>query len=72
MTTVVFQPAQLKITDNDTGYLTYWTFYRTITGGFDIGCERENPSSLSVTLTCYGDTSHSSGKQLFQVAEAKS
>lgn len=70
--TVSFQPAQLKITDNDTGYLTYWTFFRTMSGGFDIGFERENPSALSVTLTAYGDTDHTSGKELFQIEENKS
>jgi hypothetical protein len=72
LSTLTFQPLQLKITDNDTAYLTYWTFYRTMSGGFDIGFERENPSALSITLTAYGDTNHASGKQLFQIKENKS
>lgn len=71
-TTVTFQPLQLKITDNDTGYLTYYTFFRTIAGGFEANFERENPTTLGVTFTAYADTSHAAGKQLFQIAQNKS
>lgn len=72
ISTVTFQPAQLKITDNDTAYLTYYTFYRTLAGGFDTSFERENPTGISVTLTAYADTDHASGKQLFQIGQNKS
>lgn len=71
-TTVTFQPLQLRIADNDTGYYTYYTFFKTIAGGFETNFERENPTSLGVTFTAYADTTHDAGKQLFQIAQNKS
>ena len=72
MNTVAFQPAQLKITDNDTSYLTYYTFFKTVAGGFEENFERENPSAIGVTLTAYADTTHGTGKQLFEIEQKKS
>lgn len=69
--TISFTPLELQITDNDTGYLTTWTFFRTICGGIEANFERENPTAFGVTFTAYADTSHSSGKQLFQVRQNK-
>jgi hypothetical protein len=69
--TVSFTPLELEITDNDTGYLTTWTFFRTICGGIETNFERENPTAFGVTFTAYADTTHSSGKQLFQVRQNK-
>jgi hypothetical protein len=70
--TISFQPAQLKITDNDTSYLTYYTFFKTVAGGFEANFERENPTAIGVTLTAYADTSHATGKQLFEIKQNKS
>jgi len=69
---VAFQPAQLKITDNNTSYLTYYTFFKTLAGGFTENFERENPSTLGITLTAYADTTHATGKQLFEIQQNKS
>ena len=65
-----FEPLQLIITDNDTGYLTTCTFFKCIAGGINANFERENPTAFGVTLTAYADTDHASGKQLFQVKQA--
>jgi hypothetical protein len=70
--TIAFQSLQLKITDNDTGFLTYYTFFKTIAGGFEVNFERENPTTLGVTFTAYADTTHTAGKQLFQIQQNKS
>lgn len=67
-----FDPLELVITDNDTGYLTTWTFFRCHAGGITANFERENPTAFGVTFTAYAETSHASGKQLFQVKQAKS
>ena len=67
-----FDPVQLIVTDNDTGYLTTWTFFRCHAGGIKANFERENPTAFGVTFTAYAETSHASGKQLFQVKQAKS
>jgi len=72
VTTITFQPLELTITDNDTGYLTKWCFYKAIAGGIESNFERENPTAVGVTFTAYADTDHASGKQLFQINEAKS
>ena len=72
ISTISFQPTQLKITDNDTSFYTYYTFFRTIAGGFEVNFERENPTTLGITLTAYADTAHASGKQLFQIQQNKS
>jgi hypothetical protein len=71
ITTLSYVPVQLKVTDNDTSYLTYWTFFKCLAGGFEINFERENPTAVSVTMTAYADTTHSSGKQLFQIGQNK-
>lgn len=70
--TVTFQPLQLRISDNDTGYYTYYTFFKTISGGFETSFERENPTNLGLSFTAYADTSHAEGKQLFQITQNKS
>ena len=67
-----FEPLQLIITDNDTGFLTTWTFFRCHPGGITANFERENPTAFGITFTAYAETSHASGKQLFQVKQAKS
>jgi len=67
--TVTFQALELEIVDNDTGYLTTWTFFRTFAGGIETNFERENPTAFGVTFTCYAETTHASGKQLFQVRQ---
>ena len=71
-TTISFLPLELVITDNDTGYLTTWTFFKCISGGITANFERENPTAFGVTFTAYADTTHASGKQLFEVKQAKS
>lgn len=68
---ISFQALELEITDNDTGYLTTWTFFRTFASGIDTNFERENPTAFGVSFTTYADTDHSSGKQLFQVRQNK-
>jgi hypothetical protein len=70
ITTVNFVPLVLEITDNDTGLLTTWTFFKTLPGGFESNFERENPTTVGVTFTAYADTTHASGHQLFSVNEA--
>lgn len=72
LSTVSFVPLMLEITDNDTGYLTTWTFFKTLPGGFELNFERENPTTAGVTFTAYADTTHVSGHQLFSVNEALS
>lgn len=72
VTAAAFEPVELVITDNDTGYLTTWTFFRCHPGGIDANFERENPTAFGVTFTAFAETSHASGKQLFQVKQAKS
>lgn len=67
-----FEPLQLVITDNATGYLTTWTFFKCHPGGITANFERENPTAFGITFTAYAETSHASGKQLFQVKQAKS
>jgi len=69
--TITYQPLELEIIDNDSGFLTTWTFFRTVSGGIDANFERENPTAFGVTFTSYADTTHSSGKQLFQVRQNK-
>lgn len=69
--TITFEPLQLIITDNDTSYLTTWTFFRCMSGGIDANFERENPTAFGITFTAYTETSHASGKQLFQVKQNK-
>jgi uncharacterized protein involved in outer membrane biogenesis len=71
VTTITFEPLQLVITDNDTSLLTTWTFFRCIAGGIEANFERENPTAFGVTFTAYAATSHASGKQLFQIKQAK-
>lgn len=71
-TTISFIPLELVITDNDTGYLTTWTFFKCISGGISANFERENPTAFGVTFTAYADTTHASGKQLFEIKQAKS
>ena len=72
ITTISYQALELKITDNDTGYLTYWTFFKTLVNGFGISFERGAAQAVSVTLAAYADTDHASGKQLFQIKQHKS
>ena len=69
ISTIQYQPLELQITDTDTGYLTTWTFFRTVIQGIDTNFERENPTAFGVTFAAYADPSHSSGKQLFQVRQ---
>ena len=69
VTTITFIALELEITDNDTGYLTTWTFFRCVAGGIEANFERENPTAFGVTFTAYADTDRSSGKQLFQVRQ---
>jgi len=71
-TMITFVPLNLEVTDNDTGYLTTWTFFRCIADGIKANFERENPTAFGVTMTAYADTAHASGKQLFEVKQAKS
>ena len=70
-TSISFAPLELSITDNDTGYLTKWLFFRTVAGGIETSFERETPTAVGVTFTAYADADHASGKQLFQVAQMK-
>lgn len=72
LTTVNFIPLMLEISDNDTGYTTTWTFFKTLPGGFEVNFERDNPTTAGVTFTAYADTTHVSGHQLFSVNEALS
>ena len=72
VSSAAFEPLQLIITDNDTGFLTTWTFFRCHPGGITANFERENPTAFGITFTAYAETSHASGKQLFQVKQAKS
>jgi len=72
VTAAAFEPLQLIMTDNDTGYLTTWTFFRCHPGGVTANFERENPTAFGITFTAYADTTHASGKQLFEVRQAKS
>ena len=69
--TISYLPLELEVSDNDTGFLTTWTFFRCVAGGIEANFERENPTAFGVTFTAYADTSHSSGKQLFQVRQNK-
>ena len=69
--TISYIALELEISDNDTGYLTTWTFFRCVSGGIEANFERENPTAFGVTFTAYADTDHSSGKQLFQVRQNK-
>jgi hypothetical protein len=71
ITTISFLPLQLEVIDNDTAYLTTWTFFKTMAGGIETNFERDNPTAVGITFTAYADTDHASGKQLFQIAEAK-
>jgi len=71
VTTIAYLPLELEVIDNDTAYLTTWTFFRCLAGGIDANFERENPTAFGVTFTAYADTDHSSGKQLFQVRQNK-
>lgn len=71
ITTITYLPLELQVADNDTGYLTTWTFFRCVAGGIESNFERENPTAFGVTFTAYADTDHSSGKQLFQVRQNK-
>lgn len=69
ITTISFTPLELEIIDNDSGYLTTWTFFRCVAGGIDTNFERENPTAFGVTFTAYAATTNSSGKQLFQIRQ---
>ena len=69
--TITYIPLELEIADNDTGYLTTWTFFRCVPGGIEANFERESPTAFGVTFTAYAETTHSSGKQLFQVRQNK-
>ncbi len=68
---ITFMPLELLITDNDTGYLTKWLFFRTVAGGIETNFERETPTAIGVTFTAYADADHASGRQLFQIAQMK-
>ena len=70
-TSITFMPLELLITDNDTGYLTKWLFFRTVAGGIEASFERETPTAVGVTFTAYADADHASGRQLFQIAQMK-
>jgi len=67
--TISYSALELEISDNDTGYLTTWTFFKCVSGGIEANFERENPTAFGVTFSAYADTDHSSGKQLFQVRQ---
>ena len=71
VTTIAYLPLELEVIDNDTAYLSTWTFFKCLSGGIDANFERENPTAFGVTFTAYADTDHSSGKQLFQVRQNK-
>ena len=67
ITSITYVPLMLEISDNDTGNLITWTFYRVLSNGIEINFERENPTQINVTFTAYADTSHAVGHQLFSV-----
>jgi len=69
--TISYTALELEVSDNDTGFLTTWTFFRCISGGIEANFERENPTAFGVSFTAYADTTHASGKQLFQVRQNK-
>ena len=71
ISTISYLALELETSDNDTGYLNTWTFFRCLAGGIEANFERENPTAFGVTFTAYADTDHSSGKQLFQVRQNK-
>jgi len=71
ISTISYLALELETSDNDTGYLNTWTFFRCLSGGIEANFERENPTAFGVTFTAYADTDHSSGKQLFQVRQNK-
>ncbi len=70
ITNIAFVPLQLAITDNDTNFVTTWTFFKCTSGGLETNFERENPTTVRVTFTAYADTTHASGHQLFSINEA--
>jgi len=69
ITTITFVPLKLEITDNDTGNLTTWTFFRVLTNGIEVNFERDNPTQVAVSFTAYADTTHAAGHQLFSIHE---
>jgi len=69
VTSITFVPMKLEIVDNDTANLTTWTFFKVLSNGIEINFERENPTQVNVTFTCYADTGHAAGHQLFSIHE---
>ena len=69
ITTITFVPLKLEITDNDTGNLITWTFFKVLSNGIEINFERDNPTQVNVTFTAFADTSHPIGHQLFSIHE---
>jgi hypothetical protein len=70
LTTITYVPLKLEIADNDTGFLTTWTFFRVLSNGIEINFDRANPTQVTVTFVAYADTSHAEGHQLFSIHEA--
>ena len=70
LTTLTYIPLQLESTDDQTGLITTWTFFRVLSNSMTINFERENPTGIAVTFTAYADTTHAVGHQLFSVREA--
>lgn len=69
VTTISYILLKLETTDNDTGNITVWTFYKVLTGGIEINFNRTDPTQAKVTFTAYADTTHAAGHQLFSVRE---
>ena len=65
--TFTYTPLKLEITDNDTGKLTTWTFFKVLAQGIDINFERDNPTAADVTFTAYADMTHAAGHRLFSI-----
>lgn len=69
ITSITYVPLKLEITDNDTGKLITWTFFKVLSNGIEINFERDNPTQVTVTFTAYAKTDHAAGHQLFSVHE---
>jgi len=71
ISTISYTALELEILDNDSGFLNTWTFFRCVAQGIESNFERENPTAFGVTFSAFADTSHGSGKQLFQIRQNK-
>lgn len=69
---ISYVPLMLEVYDNDDAThtrRTTWTFFKVRPGGLETKFERENPSSVSVTMTAYADSTHNAGHELFSINE---